>query len=312
MNPTVTIAIPVFNRTTYFRQAIESALNQSVPVRVLVVDNASDKVDFGSVLKDYPPHRFEFHRNETNLGMGGNWNRCIELCATPYLLILHDDDFLEPEFVEKFLRRQASQAASLYFCDATVVDAQGAPMDRAFRGTPSSYGDIAAWCFTNPIYAGAVFHVETARRLGGFSTRLRYTLDWDFWMRLALVDRPVVLDHARAFYRVYQSPERGTSQLAGGIRSLRFNRCQFRRNFAHMKAWRFYRMLRSTGDVPRPPLRELVDLVPQLTRRERRYWAAQCAMGPRGPWWGTGLRWLFRLFGPLVFPLLRPWSALRR
>ena len=88
--------------------------------------------------------------------------------------------------------------------------------------------------------------------------RIRYSTDWDLWFQLFLEGPVKFLPEVRANYRIYNSLERGTSQLAGGARSLRFNRNQFKRNFARMRAWKLYREMRRAGLVPRPRLGALV------------------------------------------------------
>ncbi len=304
MNSLLTIAIPVFNRTAFFRQALESALNQTVPVKVLVVDNASDEGDFAAILEDYPAERISFLRNEKNLGMVGNWNRCIELCITPYLLILHDDDFLERDHVEMFLKVHQPGVA-LYYCNAAVVDRDGVCVDYTFHLPLSAYRETWTWCVTSPVFAGAIFDVATARRLGGFSRRLRYTVDWDFWFQLFLSGPVRLVPGQGASYRAYESAERATTQLAGGAKTIRFNRTQVRRNFVHLRSWGLYRMLRRNGLIPRPHLRVLLGALDGLKGRERRYWAVMCAMGPRETVAQTVMCWLFRMLGPVMFVILR-------
>lgn len=95
----ITIAFPVFERFDYFEKALNSALNQTVETKIIVVDNNSSHGKF----KECCNERFiPYFRNEVNLGMFGNWNRCFELADTEFVMILGDDDFLEPNFIEKF------------------------------------------------------------------------------------------------------------------------------------------------------------------------------------------------------------------
>jgi hypothetical protein len=43
--------------------------------------------------------KIEYARNPRRRGPFGNWNACMDLCATEWLSILHDDDYLAPGFV---------------------------------------------------------------------------------------------------------------------------------------------------------------------------------------------------------------------
>jgi glycosyltransferase involved in cell wall biosynthesis len=99
---TITVAIPSYNKETYIERCIKSVLAQVPrPDEILLIDNCStDRTfelakKFGSEIKCV--------RNTKNLGMAGNWNRCIELCNTDLLMILHADDELLPEATKKYL-----------------------------------------------------------------------------------------------------------------------------------------------------------------------------------------------------------------
>ena len=103
MNEFITIAIPCYNRIEYFHEAIEGALNQTVPCRILVVDNASPSDDYERACSALADPRIRYVRNEKNLGMFGNWNRCVELAETPFVHILGDDDIVSVRYVEVFM-----------------------------------------------------------------------------------------------------------------------------------------------------------------------------------------------------------------
>ena len=99
----VTITFPVFERTTYFIEAIESAINQTVEVPIIVVDNASSHYEFQEICSKYGD-RIKYFRNNENIGMFGNWNKCFELVDTKYAIIVGDDDILSPTYIEEFYK----------------------------------------------------------------------------------------------------------------------------------------------------------------------------------------------------------------
>jgi len=98
--PLVSICIPTYNRAGMVEKAIESALSQSYPnIEVLVVDNAShDAIE--SVIAAYNDPRLHFFKNPQNLGIFGNFNRCVELSHGEYIHILHSDDFIDSNFTK--------------------------------------------------------------------------------------------------------------------------------------------------------------------------------------------------------------------
>jgi len=96
--PLVSICIPTYNRARMIPLAIESALAQSYPnIEVLVVDNASTD-DTAAVVASFHDDRLKYFKNERNLGLFGNFNRCVELAAGEYIHILHSDDYVDSDF----------------------------------------------------------------------------------------------------------------------------------------------------------------------------------------------------------------------
>lgn len=96
----LTIALPVYERKDYFEKALESALNQTVGCNIIVVDNCSSHDFFRKVCKK---KNISYHRNEKNIGLFPNWNKCFELAESEYVMILGDDDILASTYVEAFL-----------------------------------------------------------------------------------------------------------------------------------------------------------------------------------------------------------------
>ena len=94
-------AIPVFNGEAFLARTLASVARQTRrPDRVVVFDNGSTDGTEAIVrgFKDLP---CEFVRNPVNLGLFGNFNRCLDLAAeTDFLQILHADDTISPEFYE--------------------------------------------------------------------------------------------------------------------------------------------------------------------------------------------------------------------
>ncbi|WP_319228069.1 glycosyltransferase family 2 protein [Draconibacterium orientale] len=96
----ITIAMPVYERKEYFLEALDSAINQTIKCRIIVVDNNSSHDFFKTTCKQ---KGIKYYKNERNIGMAGNFERCIELAESEYVTTLQDDDKLSPIYVESFL-----------------------------------------------------------------------------------------------------------------------------------------------------------------------------------------------------------------
>ena len=95
------MALPLYNSQEFLLQALESLTRQTRrPDRIILVDDGS-KDSTAEIAQNYSSLPIEFIQNPKNLGMFGNFNRCLDFAAeTDYLQILHADDLVKPEFYE--------------------------------------------------------------------------------------------------------------------------------------------------------------------------------------------------------------------
>lgn len=100
--PQLTIAIPVYERTEYFEEALESALSQTIYCPIVVVDNGSSHNRFRDII-ELKNSNILYKKNSKNLGMFANWNLAAKSALTNFVIILGDDDYLNPDYAEKFL-----------------------------------------------------------------------------------------------------------------------------------------------------------------------------------------------------------------
>jgi len=195
--PKCTIAIPVYNRERLIRHAVESALRQSTPgLEILVVDNCSTDTTW-DVLQTYRDDRLRIVRNVTNVGLFGNFNRCLNLARGEYLRFLCSDDRLLPDGLTSEIRMMDRHPeAVLLSTHAKRIDA-----DLQANGTfanhlpPGIYrGDdliahvlwVLSHYLANPLNypSGILLRRDAALRAGEFDSSLRLVGDLDYFMRI--------------------------------------------------------------------------------------------------------------------------------
>lgn len=112
----LTIAIPTFQRNQLLRTNLAHLLRQaghfgeSGHLRVMIIDNASSEPVAAS-LGHLPPW-VEIHRNPHNIGGNANIVRCFELCSTPWLWIMGDDDRPDENAVANALQHITTQSTA--------------------------------------------------------------------------------------------------------------------------------------------------------------------------------------------------------
>jgi len=137
-SPLVCICIPTYNAELTIRETLASVLNQSYSnLIVQLVDNASSDRTL-EIVEAFDDQRICIHRNASNIGAEGNFNRCIQLATGKYTAIYHADDLYEPQMVERqvALLERAQQIGAV-FTEATVIDQTGARIGRLSVPVPS-------------------------------------------------------------------------------------------------------------------------------------------------------------------------------
>jgi glycosyltransferase involved in cell wall biosynthesis len=105
--PKVTIAIPTYKRSNLLSEAINSVLKQNNynNYDILVVDNNPERgCETEKLMTSFNDERINYFKNTVNIGMAGNWNRLFELAAGEYVVMLHDDDLLLIDFLQKVMK----------------------------------------------------------------------------------------------------------------------------------------------------------------------------------------------------------------
>ncbi len=142
MPPLLSILIPTYNRAGYLPAALRSAVGQTVrDVEVIVLDDASPDATGEAVGPFLADSRVRYVRHPANVGIAGNWRRGIAAARGEFFCLLHDDDWLEPDFAERLLdplRREADLAVS--FSDHYAVDAAGTRVPEAHQFIRRQFG----------------------------------------------------------------------------------------------------------------------------------------------------------------------------
>ncbi|MFT2816912.1 glycosyltransferase family 2 protein [Leifsonia sp. A12D58] len=124
---TLDIMMPFYGDPEQFRAAVSSILAQTDPHwRLVVIDDLYPSLEPGQWLQGLGDDRIEYHRNIVNLGVAGNFARCIELAAASHTVIIGCDDVLRPGYVGRMLELIQQFPDAAYFQPGVdVIDSDG-------------------------------------------------------------------------------------------------------------------------------------------------------------------------------------------
>lgn len=300
----ITIAVTVFDRRDYVLEAIRSALGQTVPVKVMVVEDCGPDPAVREAIVGEFGHRIEYIRNSSNRGLFDNWNACLEYCRTPWLSILHDDDLLRPHFVETMLQLVKKKPELGFYCGRQAILTNGVviPPPPTNWAAPWREIDIRSAADVNfTLFPGHLFRVENALAVGGFETHSYFTGDWDMWFRLTARFGAVQSAAEVAIVRSHETEGRGTLLVERKGWKWALDNRQRKRNLTYLKQIRGMELpfertkLLETSPIS---LRLLLRHAHGFTRRINYYnwWLFVHSRAPH--WRYKVLQWLFRLAGP--------------
>jgi glycosyltransferase len=103
LTPKISIVIPTYKRTGLLKKAIDSAIGQKdfLDYEIIVVDDNPERYcETENLMAAYKSNNLGYYKNSENLGLFGNWNRCIELAKSDYITNLNDDDILHDNYLK--------------------------------------------------------------------------------------------------------------------------------------------------------------------------------------------------------------------
>lgn len=313
----ITIAVTVYSRRQYVKQAVASALNQTVPVRVIVVEDCGPDEGLQDFVKAEFGSRIEYFRNAARRGIFGNWNVCLEQCRTEWLSILHDDDYLPPNFVATMIELNRLAPGLDLYCGYTHLvneRSERLPDMRPPVSSPWVKLTLKDFFYLPPfLYPGQLFRVSSANRVGRFRESSYCAGDWEMWAKLAAQGGAAQTSELVAYYRVHAGFDKGLNQLYRNGKLGPANILQHKRVLALLPASEKVRFDRVEWQRrSQTSIFFLLERGASLPPRLLRYHVRSLLVSPAPNWRYALFQTATRLLGPgFVKVTSRAWQAFR-
>ncbi|WAC56752.1 glycosyltransferase [Gordonia sp. SL306] len=209
MQQLLSVCVPLFNSADTVQKCLESVLSQSYgDFECLVVDNASTDSTVERVLQFDDP-RIRLVRNERNIGLVGNHNRCVELARGSVMQFVHGDDWLLPNCLELLLPFFDDPDVVLAFAPRIVetddtewkaryarLETPLAPLATINNGQELIRRYLDAGAGGNPIGEPTAVMVrrETLIKAGGFRVDVPQLQDIEAWLRVIALGHVAYVD----------------------------------------------------------------------------------------------------------------------
>lgn len=214
------IVITTYNRLTLLQRAIDTALAQTIPCEVVVVDDCSSDGTQAYVqerceaLASAGDKRLVYLRNSSNLGHSKSVNAGVELATGDWIKPVDDDDYLAPNCIEVMecaiaLRPQAVICS----CQAAQVDANGVEISRTRQTGPGKafyipQEDIHYGMLLEVVPFGTPVQVAFKRsaflKTGGWDSSLDANFDdIDSWIKIAQFGDAIFINECLGYRTVW-------------------------------------------------------------------------------------------------------------
>lgn len=219
MKELVSVCVPVYNGEKYIKDTMDMILNQGYDnLEIIVSDNCSTDGTLAAIAQ-IDDERVKVVCSDSNVGMGGNWNKLLDIATGEYVIIVCSDDFLLPGAISAkadVLRNNAD--VNLVFSSSYVMSAEGKPifLRRPFRSNRLLVGrKFQKKLFTTKNMLAEPTNVMARRsaivKTGYFDLDLWYTIDWDYWLRVLNEGDAYYIDKPLSGFRVHNDSATGSS-----------------------------------------------------------------------------------------------------
>jgi glycosyltransferase involved in cell wall biosynthesis/FtsZ-binding cell division protein ZapB len=233
-NPKISVIIPLYNHEKYIREAIDSVIGQSFDDFELIIINDGSTDNSEAIVRDINDDRINYFYQE-NQGASQTINRGIKLARGEYVSILNSDDVYYRNRLEEALKIfESDNSIYAVFSHLELIDEEGNCIrikkgaeenwlglypDTSFKEYQDIILDLLAGNFlhttSNLICKRSVYDSI------GYFTSLRYTHDYEFFLKLCNTFKVYILEEPLLKYRFHSSntlnTDYATSNFETGI-----------------------------------------------------------------------------------------------
>jgi len=130
--PILSIGLPVYNRGKLLEASLDALLGQSFEEFELIISDNASTDETEAICRAYARRdpRIRYHRNRSNIGAPGNFNRTFELSSTKYFKWATSDDLCGPTFLERALEvLEQDSTVVLCYAKTTLIGEDGSPLE---------------------------------------------------------------------------------------------------------------------------------------------------------------------------------------
>lgn len=204
---TVDVLMPTYeSNPDFLKEAIESVLQQSFDDWRLFIHDDCSKADVQAMVAPYlSDPRITFERSPVRLGIGGNWNACVQKTSSPYVQFLFQDDLWEGNLLaESIVAMERNPECSFLAQEHPYIFTDNLPTRGIYEELEKLRKEILKpgkqqgktflrWWMKEGLHPNVIgepsfvmLRRSALQKTGSFDEAMPQFLDSEYWMRLLL------------------------------------------------------------------------------------------------------------------------------
>lgn len=225
MQPKVSICIPTYNGAPFLKECVEAVQNQTFyEFEIIIVDDQSkdDTFQIANELAEFDA-RIKVYRNEKNLGLVGNWNKCLEYTTTNWIKYVFQDDMILPDCLDTLYHQCLLNNKKVGICNRRYVIEANADSNvknyilndlvkldhfcsKDYSFTSEEIANIMCEyplvnIFGEP--SSLLFHKDLITQLGSFNEDISQMVDYEFMAKICLNEGCYFSHKPLNFFRIH-------------------------------------------------------------------------------------------------------------
>ncbi len=208
--PRVSIVVPSFNQCSYLVEALQSLVSQDHPdLELIVMDGGSTDHSVG-VIKGFAGH-LAYWQSTPDGGQAAALRAGFERATGEILGWLNSDDVLCPGALSFVAEAFASDASLMWlYGDSLLLDSESRIVEEQYQVQVSA-AELASLQVFLP-QESTFFRRDLYAEVGGVDPSFTHAMDYDLWLRFAMVAPPRHFDRILGSFRVVEGQKSGDKE----------------------------------------------------------------------------------------------------
>ena len=217
--PKVSINLCCYNGEQYLEEALQSIFLQTYKEWELVVVNDGSIDSTERIIARHSDAGWPIvYHSQKNAGLGTARNKAFQLSTGEYLAFIDQDDVWLPQKLEKQVAAfEMDRSLALVYSDTYYINQDGKKLGTAFKRSPPPKGDPFIGLLTRRNFMPCLTVVvkrQTVQDVGGFNETLKYSEDYDLFLKIAFKYKVSCIPEPLARNRLHAGNLGGTGSVA--------------------------------------------------------------------------------------------------